>query len=97
MPFLTINRKRQIYLVFINLDLLYLIYQTITVDPPYTIEFTEFTRRKLVFKKKIRARCDVLLYIHVSLLEGQSFKRINQEREAQVIYPLTTDRQNVWE
>ena len=78
MQLLTINRKRHIYLVFINLDLLYLIYQTITVDPPYTIEFTEFTRRKVVFKIKIGARSDLLLYIHVSLVKADK----SRERSA---------------
>ena len=37
----------------------------------------------------------VLAVIYISLTGGQSLKRINHEREARMIYPLTTDRQTV--
>ena len=46
-----------------------------------------------IVKNKTRARSDLLL--NISLARSQSSKRVNHEREARMIYPLTTDRQTV--
>ena len=50
-------------------------------------------RYSVLFKKQIPTLSDLLLII--SLAGGQSLKWINQEREARMIYSLTTDRQKV--